>query len=221
MSGFGLGVTVAPRLDKLMEQEFLAGEKAVTRTMGQASSELKLAWRGQITGAGLGKRLGNSVRSAKYPASGESMNAAAMVWSKAPHIVDSFDRGSVIRAKSGFFLAIPTDAAGKGRGGARITPAAWEARTGMQLRYVPRKSGHNFLVADDARLNKRQVAVQKRGKRRKSDGILSNAQTVPIFTLVPQVRLPQKLDLDRDASRIGSRIPGMIVDNWLDQHGFD
>ena len=44
---------------------------------------------------------------------GESAEAAAYVWSRAPKIVDAFDRGVVIRSGSGLFLAIPTAAAGK------------------------------------------------------------------------------------------------------------
>ena len=44
---------------------------------------------------------------------GESAEAAAYVWSRAPKIVDAFDRGVVIRSGSGLFLAIPTAAVGK------------------------------------------------------------------------------------------------------------
>ncbi len=36
--------------------------------------------------------------------------------------------------------------------------------------------------------------------------------TVPIFLLVPQVKLPKRLDLNRDAERV----PGLIVANWVE-----
>ena len=38
---------------------------------------------------------------------GESAEATACVWSRAPKIVDVFDRGVVIRSARGLFLAIP------------------------------------------------------------------------------------------------------------------
>jgi transposase len=39
---------------------------------------------------------------------------------------------------------------------------------------------------------------------------------VPIFLLVPQVKLPKRLDLARDAARALDDIPGLIVTNWLE-----
>ena len=50
-----------------------------------------------------------------------SLNAAAVVWSKAPLIIGAHDAGPLIRAKNGVWLAIPTPAAGKALGGRRIT----------------------------------------------------------------------------------------------------
>jgi hypothetical protein len=40
--------------------------------------------------------------------------------------------------------------------------------------------------------------------------------TVPIFLLVPQVKLPKRLDLDRDTERAHDSLPGLIVANWVD-----
>jgi hypothetical protein len=69
---------------------------------------------------------------------GESAEAAAYVWSRAPKIVDAFDRGVVIRSARGLFLAIPTAAADKsGRSAVgsreKITPEGWQRRTGLKL----------------------------------------------------------------------------------------
>jgi hypothetical protein len=50
-----------------MAAEVKAGEEAVTAAMREAGTGLKTAWRGQITGAGLGRRLANSIRSQTYP----------------------------------------------------------------------------------------------------------------------------------------------------------
>jgi hypothetical protein len=56
----------SPDLAALMQAEIAAGEKAVTTAMRGAGAGLKSAWRGQITGADLGTRLGNSIRLATY-----------------------------------------------------------------------------------------------------------------------------------------------------------
>ena len=63
-----------------MQAEIAAGEKAVSSAMREAGTSLKSAWRNQITGAGLGTRLGNSIRLAIYLKGENSLNAAALVW---------------------------------------------------------------------------------------------------------------------------------------------
>jgi hypothetical protein len=204
-----LGLDISPDLVAVMAAEITAGEKAVSAAMRAAGSDLKTAWRGQITGAGLGQRLANSIRSQTYPKVGESLSAAALVWSKAPQIINAHDAGLTIRSRAGFWLAIPTAAAGKGPKGRRITPGEWEQRRGMRLRFVYRRRGPSLLVAD-GRLNSRGLGVASRSKTGRGQS------TVPIFLLVPQVKLSKRLDLARDAERAQAAIPGLIVANWLE-----
>ena len=135
-----LTIDIRPDLAALMAAEIAAGERAVTAAVREAGAGLKLGWRGQITGAGLGARLANSIRSEVFPKAGASLNAAAVVWSKAPVIIGAHDAGPLIRARNGLWLAIPTPAAGKALGGRRITPAAWERKTGLRLRFVYRRT---------------------------------------------------------------------------------
>ena len=203
-----LGIDITPDLVAVMAAEIKAGEKAVSAAMREAGTNLKSAWRGQITQAGLGRRLANSIRSQTYPKAGESLGAAALVWSKAPEIIGAHDRGPLIRSKIGFWLAIPTAAAGKGRKGGRITPGEWERRRGLRLRFVYRRRGPSLLVAD-GRLNSRGLGVASRSKTGRGKA------TVPIFLLVPQVKLEKRLDLARDAERAQAVVPGLIVAKWL------
>ena len=200
---------ITPDLAAMMAAEIKAGERAVTAATREAGTSLKTAWRGQITGAGLGQRLARTIRSEQFPKVQPSLNAAALVWSKAPKIINAHDTGPLIRSRNGFWLAIPTEAAGKSRRGGRITPGQWEQRSGLRLRFVYRRTGPSLLVAE-GRLNKGGRAVASRSKTGRG------LTTVPIFLLVPQVKLPKRLDLDRDAERAHDSLPGLIVANWVE-----
>ena len=206
-----LQLDITPDLVAMMAAEIQAGEKAVSTATRAAGDSLKSAWRAQITGAGLGQRLARTIRSEHFPKGKPSLNAAALVWSKAPVIVGAHDTGPLIRSRNGFWLAIPTEAAGRGFRGGRITPGEWERRRGMRLRFVYRPRGPSLLVADRARINTRGQAVASRSKTGR------NQVTAPIFLLVPQIRLPKRLDLARDAERAHDSVPGMIVVNWVER----
>ncbi len=204
-----LKLDIAPDLAAIMAAEIKAGERAVTAATREAGSNLKTAWRGQITGAGFGQRLSRTIRSEQYPKGKTSLSAAALVWSKAPVIISAHDTGPLIRSRDGFWLAIPTPAAGKSARGGRITPADWERRSGLRLRFVYRRTGPSLLVAE-GRLNNRGRAVASRSKTGRG------RTTVPIFLLVPQVKLPKRLNLARDAERAHDALPGMVVANWTE-----
>lgn len=205
-----LNVDFSPDLVALLEQEIKAGERAVTSAMKSAGAELKQDWRAQIARAGLGHLLPRTIRNRTYPTSGDSINAAALIWSNAPEIINAHDRGALIRSKSGFWLAIPTEAAGKGRGGARLTPGEWERRRGMRLRFIYRRNGPSLLVAEKARFNTRGLAVASRSKTGRGQ------VGAPIFLLVPQVKLRKRLDLARDAKKVAGAVPGLIVGKWAE-----
>ena len=204
-----LDLNITGNIVVAMRAEVLAGEKAVTKAMQKAGAGLKADWRGQITGAGLGQRLARTIRAANYPKGQPSLNAAALVWSKAPVIIGTHDTGPLIRSKDGFWLAIPTPAAGKGARGRRLSPGEWERRRGLRLRFVFRRRGPSLLVAD-GRLNNRGLGVASRSKTGRGKA------TVPIFLLVPQVKLAKRLDLARDAERAQAAVPGLIVENWVE-----
>jgi hypothetical protein len=200
---------ITGNLQAMLAAEIEAGERAVSKAIGEAAGSLKTAWRGQITGAGLGARLARTIRSEQFPKGKDSLNAAALVWSNAPVIIGAHEEGPLIRSKSGFWLAIPTPAAGKSTRGGRITPGEWERRRGIRLRFVYRPRGPSLLVAE-GRLNSRGLGVGSRSKAGRG------ATTVPIFLLVPQVKLRKRLDLMRDAKAAQERIPGAIVANWVE-----
>jgi hypothetical protein len=204
-----LKLDIDPDIVAMMAAEVAAGERAVSAAIREAGTGLKDAWRTQITGAGLGQRLARTIRSEQFPKGRPSLSAAAVVWSKAPFIIGAHDTGPLIRSRNGFWLAIPTPAAGKSARGGRITPGEWERRTGLRLRFVHRRSGPSLLVAA-GRLNARGRAVASRSRTGRG------VTTVPIFLLVPQVQLRKRLDLARDARAAQDALPGLIVANWVE-----
>jgi hypothetical protein len=124
-------------------------------------------------------------------------------------IVGAHDTGPLIRSTSGFWLAIPLPAAGKSTRCGRITPGEWERRTGMRLRFVYRRTEPSLLVAE-GRISSVGRAVASRSKTGR--GLTS----VPVFLLVPQVKLPKRLDLTRDAERARDAVPELIVAKWVE-----
>ena len=205
-----LDLSIAGDIVASVQAEILAGEKAVTKAMKMAGNNLKSDWRAQVTRAGLGRRLANTIRARTYPTAGASLEAAALVWSNAPRIISAHDTGPLIKSKDLFWLAIPTPSAGKGARGKALTPGEWERRRGLRLRFVYRRHGPSLLVAD-GRLNSRGLGVASRSKTGRG------RSTVPIFLLVPQVKLRKRLDLARDAEGAQAAIPGAIVANWASE----
>lgn len=195
--------------------------RSVTSAMREVTEGLKADLRADVVDAGLGQRLANTWRGKTYPEGGISLEAASFVWSKAPNIVDAFDRGVTIKSARGFWLAIPTPAAGvKGLsatgGMKRITPGGWERRTGMKLRFVYRRGRPSLLVADDARLSKKGLARPNVGRTRAGAQFtrLKGRSTVVVFILVPQVTLQKRLDIASAARRWADRVPGLLASHW-------
>lgn len=204
---FAVTVDIEGDLDAGMRDEVTSGERAVTDVMRTSGTRLRDAWRGQITSSGLGDRLARTIRSRTYPQAGVSIEATALVWTKAPEIVSAHDQGVEIRAKEGRWLSIPLPAAGKGRKGGRITPGEWEQRTGMRLTFIYRRGKPSLLVAE-GRVSKAGRAVQSRSKTGR--GLTS----VPVFLLVPKVKLKKVLDLDSAVNTVVSGVPAAIVSRW-------
>jgi hypothetical protein len=147
-----------PDLGKALAETEKDIERAVKSGMRDAADGLKQDLRENLVAAGLGERLSRTWRGKTFPEVGESAEAAAYVWSRAPKIVDAFDRGVVIRSTRGLFLAIPTTAAGKsGRSAVgsseKITSEGWQRRTGLKFRFVYRRAWPFPLLPHKAKLD--------------------------------------------------------------------
>lgn len=209
---FGLSLDVEESLDADLQMTFEELAEAAMAAADSVEAWGKELWRGQIRRAGLGNRLANTVRSRVYPRRGASLTPAVTWWSNAPHIVHAFSEGITIRSGEGFWLPIPTEHApkaariiglnGRVRRGRRNLIAEAEKRFG-RLRFIA-VPGRNLglLVADKVRARK----GQRGGYARASDAALRRGDFedgVVMFVLVPEVRMPKKLNLDAVVDAIG------------------
>ena len=220
-----LKVELQGDLRAILSEEIEDAKIAVSNGVWRTGESLKKAMRAQVAGA-FGRRLGNAIKQEDYP-DHPSLRAASFVFAKsaakrnsrgADQIIDGFNKGSVITANGGKFLAIPLPSAGRGRRGrSNITPEQWEEKTGLRLRFVGRRGKSSLLVADDARIsvgkNRGGQALRKGGKRRQ-DGMLVGAVTVPIFALVRVVKLPKRLDLEILMQQAQAQLAGNILAAW-------
>lgn len=209
----GVQVTVIGDFQKELVAETKGAERAVTAAIRLAGAGVKAGWRAQIASAGLGERLGRTIRDQYFPKSGTSIEAAALVYSRAPHIVGAFDQGVTIRSKDGFWLAIPTVAAGKSSKGGRITPGEWERRNGRRLKFIYRR-GRPGLLVDTGDVLPRARVMKRDGESRAARGFKN--RSVIVFVLVPQVMLRKRLNLETVAHEWQDRLPALVVQNWPD-----
>jgi hypothetical protein len=207
-----LAAAIARSLQADMQAELRDIELAVASGTRDAGHGLRTELRRQVTSAGLGQRLANSWRDKHYP--NQKLDAASLVYTKAPQIIRAFDEGAVIRSRRGLFLAIPTEnAPKKGTDGRRISPSTFPEHRFGPLRFVPRPSGPSLLVVDGLRASYSRQTGQLRGFRRATERAQRSGHgltTVVMFLLVPQVKLRKRLDVAGAAERWSGQLPALI-----------
>lgn len=196
--------------------EVRAGQRAVTLAMSGAGGAVKQGWRDQIAAAGFQGNIGRlqkTVRSEVYPRGRQSLNAATTIWSRAPQIMFANETGATIRSAQGFWLAIPLPAAGAGPRGKKMTPAAWEQKNGRVLQFVYRK-GRSGLLVDTGRKASGNVMVRRGGKLSRPSTFRN--RSVPMFVLVPQVKLRKRLSVLALGNQVAGSLPARVAALWKD-----
>lgn len=214
--------------------------RAVTKALDDVGGDAQEEYRRQVEaafGPRGGRKLARTIRIKRFPRS-DSVNAAVFIFSRAPEIIAGSDSGAVILPKQGRFLAIPTNfnrahgrrgtRAERGAGGfpgVRVTPEEM-VKSGLAFTR-PRKDGPGFIWF--LKVTRAQKRVGKRGKLRDlafAGGLflvgsgrvgrtrdILEAGAVPMFVLVPQVRIPKKLSIARIRSKAERRLPREIRHN--------
>jgi len=205
------------------------------RAVKRAGGGLKEELRAQTLAAGLPYKLSTTWQDVEYPKVGRSPTPAAVVYSKAPKIIQGYALGATIVARAGRrLLAIPTDATPlKNAGGPRRSPRAKtpievENQYGRRLRFVPARSAEGmkvggravgFLIMDNVVARKstgryraasdREIAGTGRDKGRR-------VESVVMFTLVASVKVPKKLDLKGALDRAAATLPQLLAEEWAE-----
>lgn len=232
---------LGPSVGQLLERELLAGKRAAREAVDGEARRAQQELRDQVRaafGRG-GNRLANTWRLQVYPQRPvPTLRPKAQVLSRAPNIIDAFDRGVTIRARGGRYLAIPLEA--NRRGGLRtsrprVTPAQmvasraafvlpmgnsraklWCLRTsvaqrrGRGGRVTSLAIGGN-LVQVGARGSAFQGGYLSRGRLTER---LIGQGFVPMFLLLPQVRLNKRLDIARVARGADARLIARMRTAW-------
>lgn len=202
-------IQVIEDYQKIVQQDARELAGGVSRAVRRIAEGCKEDLRQDISR--LGRRMQNTIRAKHYPQGRDSVNAASIVYTRAPQVIRAFDEGSVIRSSHGLFLAIPTEAAPKrGTGGKRIDPSNFPEHVYGPLRFVYRVGKPSLLVVD----NQRQRGGKQAGKyarASKSAVAKGHTATVVMFILIKQVRLPMLLNWAATSARWADRVPQQIV----------
>lgn len=189
---------------------------AATKGMRLTAKDAKYILRAQVTGAGLGVKVANTVRADAYPTGAKvSLRPAATIYFKAPQIIQGFNDGSLVRPKGGnLFLALPTKDTPYGRGGGHIKMADAVKRFGEPT-IIAR--GNNRLVFFTVASSKDGLGYRKATKGRAKKG--RAASQVLMFILIPQAQLPRKLDIRAGIEQAAGRLKTNIALSWPKDSG--
>jgi hypothetical protein len=190
----------------------------VTGSMSVVTTGLKGELRQQVTAAGLGAKVANTWRGVTYPAGGiVSLSPAAFVFSKAPKIIDAFERAPTIRTVNGKrYLAIPTaNVPRKGtRGHPRMTPDEVETYFNQDLKFAKAGSGRliAYIDAGGSANGIRRLSGKQLGRLYRSNGKEAPTRHVQVvmFILTPTVQMPKRLNVDEAATHWADQVPSIL-----------
>lgn len=218
--------------------EVAAVKRGVTKAVAAGTAQLQQRLRADTAAAGLGVGNANAWRSVRYPKARDSVNAAGLVYSKSPAVIDGFNKGALIRHRGGRYLAIPTGfnrvggrrrSRAEGRGernywaGVRVTPAEMVA---SRLSFtLPRREGGLVwclkIVQAQSKTKKRGRITNQliagglvrvgTGRSRAAAAEIAEQGFVPMFILVRSIKLPKKLDLDARAGEAAAAVAAQIT----------
>lgn len=225
-----IGAAIKGDLRKQVSKEWREAGRAIRKGLREAGKGLQADLRKDAEVAGLGK-LARAWRVRVYGGKRGPWESAALVYPKGGErtrgALWAFEHGATIRATNSRYLLIPTGFNRKGgRRGGRVLYQPSELTDSFVQRT---KNGHLLLFArvghaqtkvkgrvrDRAYVNERLLGS---GRVRRTKEILK-AGAVPMFVLVPQIRVTKRLNMAAIVRRWEARLPSLVVKHWRDGNG--
>jgi hypothetical protein len=224
-----LSVGIEARFAALMQRAGSQIKEAAGRAVVRQTEETQGAMRLRIAG-GLGARAANALRKNLYPnPDGSVAGFVSSAWWRpaqgpSPHalkgridILAAFERGDAIRPWKGKGLAIALPTAGRfgfasdGKR-VRVTPEAFERRTGIKLQFVPARAGNPAMLVARANLTAGGVVQPlRKGERGGRVFARRGVRSVPVFIIVRSTKLPQRFDLDAIRDQHEERLAEKVI----------
>ena len=184
----------------------------MTRGMKMATDGLKEDYRRQMRESGLNDRIAKTWQAKTYPESGQSVDPAGYVFSRAPKIADSLIAARTIVPLDGRkYLAIPSRNVPR-QGRKPMTPLDVETAYNQDLIIRPARNSKHLLGFVNV-----IAARNKKGFRRATAARLAqgrNVKLVLMFTFVPRVRTTRRVDFEGTANRWAALVPGYVEGDW-------
>lgn len=194
--------------DELIRRYLTAGTETIAAATKGLERKLEAA-----TLAAVGGKLWRAWQSSAFPKSGPARNPAGTIWIKGGErtrgAITYLTKPGQARPKDGGFFAVPLPAAGPQGRGRLITPAQWEAKTGIELRPVFRRGRAPILVADSAVLSGRKQVARRNTDRRIAAG--RGSATVPIFVLLSMFKFSNTVSVEKLVSAARATLPREYV----------
>lgn len=182
-------------LDRWVSDVLRAGTAAVRSTTRKLEQALESTTRATVRG-----RLHRAWKSESFPVADIPAYAPAGTiyvngGKRSQGAMQYWTQPGVNKSKDGFWLAIPTPAAGS-RGRRRdLTPGQWERQTGVRLRFVYRGSNRPALLVAEGTLAKGGPSFREFTEARRRGGQHPHV-TVPIFVLIPFQRFANRIAIN-------------------------
>lgn len=226
--------TIKGSIAAQMDDTIRALAAGLRQDVDEGARYLQAELRAQARAAGFrdgGRALAGAWRRETFPRDGagpRSLRPAALVWSKAPTLVDAFTSGAVITAQRRKYLAVPTEInrirGRRGAGGARqmrVTPQEMIRSGRAFLR--PAKGGSGVMLwclRTEARTTRRGRLKVFGGRAELLTGRVKGLQArrqalaergfVVMFILLKRATLRRRLDLAGPAARARARLAAAV-----------
>lgn len=182
--------------NEVMQEIYQPIAGASTAAVREAGNLAKIRARETIAAAGFSKRWQNALRLQVYPKTGESVNAAALIYHAIPYS-EVFESGATIRGKP--FMWVPLSSTPKKVGRQRMTAERFATSVGDL--FTLRRGNKPPLLVARMRISKREAQAGPPYKIRLSALSRGSQQgrgvvvSVPVFVGVSTVTIRKKFNV--------------------------